>query len=204
MSDFDTLLSYLRGRRSVREFADHPVLRERLQQVIEAAAWAPCAGYRQDWRFSVVESPEVKQALAVVVRRKWEEIVAANQGLGFAQELAEYTHTFADFVRAPVVIAVSAAKPNAVQRQLLGEAASATVGSFASAAMAAQNLMLAAHALGLGTCCMSGALAAGEEVNRVLGLGGRREVVCLIALGHPLGQPPAPERRPYHEITRYL
>ena len=203
MSDFDLLLSYLCGRRSIREFSDQQLSRGCLQQLIEAATWAPSAGNRQDWMFSVVESSDAKQALVATVRGKWEGILAANQDLGFAQELAEYASTFADFARAPVVIAVSAAAPNAMHRHLLGEAARATVGSFASAAMAAQNLMLAAHALGLGACCMTGALAAAAELSQLLGLGRRREVVCLIALGHPVSQPAAPQRKPYHEVVRY-
>lgn len=199
----DRVIDALRTRRSVREFADTPVARELVERLIDAAAWAPSAGNRQDWLFSVVESAEVKAAMASAVRGKWQGIIAGNQDLGFVQELADYAASFADFGRAPVVIAVSAAKPNSAQRRLLGEHAGPTAGSFTSAAMAAQNLMVAAHALGLGTCCMTGALAAGDELCRILGLGGRRELVCLIALGYPNGQPPAPERKPLNEIVRY-
>ena len=200
----DRLLHYLRTRRSVREFADTPVARELVEQLIDAAAWAPSAGNRQDWYFSIVGSPDVKAAMASAVRRKWQQITAENQYLGFAQELADYTVAFADFDRAPVVIAVSAAKPNSAQRRLLGEYAGPTAGSFASAAMAAENLMVAAHALGLGTCCMTGALAASEELCQILGLSGRREVVCLVALGYPRCHPSAPARKPRSEIVRYF
>jgi len=198
------LLHYLRTRRSVREFADTPVARELVEQLIDAAAWAPSAGNRQDWYFSIVGSPDVKAAMASAVRRKWQQITAENQDLGFAQELANYTVSFADFDQAPVVIAVSAAKPNSAQRRLLGEYAGPTAGSFASAAMAAENLMVAAHALGLGTCCMTGALAASEELCQILGLSGRREVVCLVALGYPRCHPSAPARKPRSEIVRYF
>jgi len=200
----DRLLHYLRTRRSVREFADTPVARELVEQLIDAAAWAPSAGNRQDWYFSIVGSPDVKAAMASAVRRKWQQITAENQDLGFAQELANYTVSFADFDQAPVVIAVSAAKPNSAQRRLLGEYAGPTAGSFASAAMAAENLMVAAHALGLGTCCMTGALAASEELCQILGLSGRREVVCLVALGYPRCHPSAPARKPRSEIVRYF
>jgi len=200
----DRLLHYLRTRRSVREFADTPVARELVEQLIDAAAWAPSAGNRQDWYFSIVGSPDVKAAMASAVRRKWQQITAENQDLGFAQELADYAVTFADFDRVPVVIVVSAAKPNSAQRRLLGDYAGPTAGSFASAAMAAENLMVAAHALGLGTCCMTGALAASEELCQILGLSGRREVVCLVALGYPRCHPSAPARKPRSEIVRYF
>jgi nitroreductase len=193
----------LRTRRSIREFADTRVVRELIEQLIDAAAWAPSAGNRQDWLFSVVESAEVKAAMASAVRGKWQTIIAENQDLGFIQELADYAASFADFEAAPVVIVVSAAKPNSAQRRLLGEHGGPTAGSFASAAMAAQNLMVAAHVLGLGTCCMTGALAASDELCQILGMGGRRELVCLIAVGYPGCQPSAPERKPRNEIVRY-
>ena len=66
----DRLLHYLRTRRSAREFADTPVARELVEQLIDAAAWAPSAGNRQDWYFSIVGSPDVKAAMASAVRRK--------------------------------------------------------------------------------------------------------------------------------------
>jgi nitroreductase len=196
-------MHHLRKRRSIRHFGDTPVERGLIERLVEAASWAPTAGNRQDWLFSVVESSETKEAMAAAVRRRWQEIITANQELGFIQEVAGYAASFADFDRAPAVIVVSAARVNLVQRRLLDEAAGATAGSFASAAMAAQNLMLAAHALGLGTCCMTGALAASEDLARILGLGRRRELVCLIAVGYPVAQPAAPERKPYHEIMRF-
>jgi coenzyme F420-0:L-glutamate ligase/coenzyme F420-1:gamma-L-glutamate ligase len=200
----DRVIDALRTRRSIREFADIPVPRELTERLLDAAAWAPSAGNRQDWHFSIVESPDVKAAMGGAVRCKWKEIIAGNQDLGCVQELADYAASFADFDRAPVVIVVSAARPNSVQRKLLGEYAGPTAGSFASAAMAAENLMVAAHALGLGTCCMTGALAASEDLCQILGLSGRREVVCLVALGYPRCHPSAPARKPRSEIVRYF
>jgi nitroreductase len=87
---------------------------------------------------------------------------------------------------------------------MLGDLAFATVGSFASAAMAAQNLMLAAHALGLGTCCMTGPLAANDELHTIAGLAGKQELVCLIAVGWPAETPVAPGRKPREMIAREL
>jgi nitroreductase len=190
-------------RRSVREFRPEPVARELLEALLEAASWAPSAGNRQDWFFSVVESAELKAATAQAVRREWQRICDEHGHLGVVEDLARYSAGFADFEKAPVVIAVSAARTGALQEELLGASALATSGSFASAAMAAQNLMLAAHALGLGTCCMTGALAAGAELGRLLGLGRRREIVCLLAVGYPAARPDPPARKSVGEIARF-
>jgi nitroreductase len=196
-------MALVRERRSVREFLDKPVERDLIACIIEAASWAPSASNRQDWLFSVVESAELKAAMAAAVRSRWQAIIGAHRELGMIDEIRGYAASFADFATAPVVIGVSAAKVNAVQQELLGPAGPATVGGFASAAMAAQNLMLAAHALGLATCCMTGALAAQEELAKLLGLGRGRELVCLIALGCPADEPPAPVRKPASAIARF-
>ena len=209
MSAADDLLQLIRERRSVRSFADEPVDKDAIAKLVEAAAWAPSAGNRQDWLFAAVLSAGTKREMAEIVRRRWGEIIDANRDHGFIEEFERYAATFADFEKAPAVIVVAARKPDAIQLHLLGEEATAAAGGAASAAMAAQNLMLAAHALGLGTCCMTGALAARGELASLLGLGRRMEIVCLIALGRPAGlrgpiAPPAPPRKPITEILRFV
>jgi len=200
--EYEQLMALVRGRRSVRQFLDKPVDGDLIGCLIEAASWAPSASNRQDWWFSVVECPELKAAMARAVCSRWQAITEAHRQLGTIDEVRSYSASFGDFAAAPVVIAVSAAKVNAIQQELLGSAGPATVGSFASAAMAAQNLMLAAHALGLATCCMTGALAAREELGELLALGRGRELVCLIALGYAADEPPAPARKAPPRITR--
>ena len=204
MNAAEPLLELICGRRSVRRFRAEPVDRKLLARVIEAATWAPSAGNRQDWMFTVVVSEETRAAMADAVRRRWAEIVAANQGLGAIREVEAYAAGFADFARAPAVVVVSARRVDSIQKRLLGDDAAATAGGATSAALAAGNLMLAAHALGLGTCCMTGALAARAELQRVIGLGRRHEIVCLVAIGWPAETPGPPPRKPVEEVMRFL
>ena len=203
MSEADALLSLMRERRSIRRFRDEPVPQELLARLIEAATWAPSAGNRQDWFFSVVTSPDVKRQMADAVRARWDSIIAANRDSGIVGEVERYVAHFADFAAAPAVIVVSARSVDAVQRHLLGDAAPSTVRSACSAAMATQNLMLAAHALGLGTCCMTGALAARNELSQLLELNKKYELACLIAVGWPDESPAPPARKPTTEIARF-
>ena len=65
-------------------------------------------------------------------------------------------------------------------------------------------LLLAAHATGLGACCMTGALAASAELAAIIGLDRRREIVCLVAVGRPAENPAAPSRKPTSEITEII
>ena len=204
MSQAADFLTLARERRSVRQFRDEPVPRALIERLIEAASWAPSASNRQDWRFTVVIAAARKQEMADAVRRRWDAIVAANRDGGFIEDVERYAASFARFAHAPALVVVSARAADSFQRHLLGEAATATVGSVTSAAMAAQNLMLAAHALGLATCCMTGALAARDELRPLVGIGRRDEIVCLIALGYPAETPPPPPRKPLDEIARFI
>jgi len=197
-------LEVLKRRRSVRRFRDQSVDPEAIRTVIEAASWAPSAGNRQDWIFTVVTSDDVKTRMKEAVAARWTAILNQNRELGGIEDIERYVDRFGDFASAPVVIGVSCLMPAAVQDHLLGAESCRTSGGATSAAMAAQNLMLAAHALGLGTCCMTGALAAQAELKALLGLDRRQELVCLVTLGIPDETPPPPPRRPVDAITRFL
>jgi nitroreductase len=200
----EAVLEAIRSRRSVRRFAPDPVGDDVLRQLVTLAAWAPTASNRQDWFFTVVTSAEVRRRMAEAVRRRWDAIVAAHPDIGGIDEIGRYAARFAEFAEAPAVVAVSSRAPGGIQVALLGEDAEAVSGGVASAAMAAQTLMLAAHALGLGSCCMTGALAAHRELAPLLGLSRRDGLVCLVAVGRPAEVPPAPERKPVGEISRIL
>lgn len=204
MSDLEPLARILRQRRSVRHYTSEPVPALVIAQLVEAASYAPSAGNRQDWEFTIVTSDAAKEAMAGAVRQCWAELLSDPDASGAAEGLREYARHFDWFARAPVVIAVSTKRPDAFFSALCGEAAGSVQGGAASAAMAAQNLMLAAHAMGLGTCCLTGPLAAGNRLKEILKLGNRRELVCLITLGYPAQEAVAPGRKLVGEIMRYV
>ncbi len=200
MNPYDTLMERIRSRRTVRKFRSDPIPREELDSLIEAAAWAPSASNRQDWFFTIVESQELRREMEAAVLKRWEEILEEHRDAPFAEEVRRYSANFTGFVDAPLVIAVSCAAVRGFERSLAGDDAFLTVGSATSAALAAQNLMLAADALGLATRCMTGSLPASRELKKILGLSRKREIVCLIALGHPAESPPPPPRKVSGEI----
>lgn len=203
MSSSDDLLSFIRGRRSVRRFKPDPVPRATIERLIETATFAPSAMNRQDWYFIIVEREEKRRAMVEAARKKWEKLAAAHPDSGAVKELAEHAVKYSRFDVAPALIAIACRRTDDLQRQVLNADADAVAGSTISAAMAAQNLMLTAHALGLGTCCFTGPLAARKELEELLGLHRRHALVCLIAVGVPDETPSAPARKPLRYITRF-
>jgi nitroreductase len=200
----DDVCEFLCSRRSVRTYLNQPVPREIIGRLIEMACMAPSATNRQDWFFTVITSGALKHTMAEAVRKRWQDILSRNRGMAMIDEVEKYSAGFAGFESAPAVIAVSAIQASAVQNHLLGDNAVLVAGSTVSAAMAAQNLMLAASGFGLATCCMTGALAARKELEEMIGLETKRILICLIALGYAAETPSALPRKPAAAISRFL
>ncbi|MCD6225634.1 nitroreductase family protein [bacterium] len=58
------MLAVIKKRRSIREFLDKPVEKEKIEEILKAVMFAPSAVHRRPWEFVVVEDPEKKEALA--------------------------------------------------------------------------------------------------------------------------------------------
>lgn len=204
MNSANDFLQFVRSRRSIRKFRNDPLSKEDLRQMVEAASWAPSASNRQDWEFTIITSPAIKKKMEDRVRNCWKSILDKSDTGVVKDELEQYTKNFDWFSHAPVLIVISAKRPETFLSNLLGDAAEAVGGTEVSAAMAALNLMLAAHSLGIGSCCITGPLAAQESLRELLGISRRRKIVCLVALGYPAEQPEAPPRKPVEKISKVI
>jgi nitroreductase len=119
-----------------------------------------------------------------------------------AADLAEHCTAFR---HAPVTVVVLYKAPTAISLSFLAgvEDAELVSGEFLSAALATQNLLLAAHAVGLGACVMTGPLVAREAVEREVDLPPGYKVVCLVALGFPAECPKTPRRKRLEQIVEF-
>ncbi len=203
MNQGEDIFCVFRERRSVRRFRSDPLDPSILYRLVEAAGWAPSASNRQDWEFVVVTSQRLKEQMVEKVRQRWLSLLEKTQS-GVSDVLKEYVRAFLWFSGAPVVVVVTVREPEQYLQHLLGDMAGSVAGSRLSAAMAAQNLMLAAHVLGIGSCCLTGPVGAQEDLKALLAVGRRREIVCLVALGYPEERPEPPPRRSVEEIVRFV
>jgi nitroreductase len=126
-----------------------------------------------------------------------------------AQRLAAYKGTyFTFFERAPVVIAVLMEAYDAGTDRLLAKMGYSTedikrlrpLPGLQSVAAAIENMLLAIHALGYGSCWMTGPLVAQEAFEKLLGFGNERSIVTLLPVGVPDESPPVRPRKPLDEI----
>ncbi|MCS6844956.1 MAG: nitroreductase family protein [Caldilineales bacterium] len=193
------LWSVIRGRRSVRRYANRPVEDALVWRLLEAAHWAPSAHNRQPWRFVWVRPGERRRALAAAMAARWEADLRADgvEPVLAAERAARSQHRIET---APVVLVpcldVTTLDP---YPDPLRQQAEWQMG-IQSVALACQNLLLMAHDLGLAACWMCAPLFCPEVVQATLALPAVWQPQALLTVGYPAPDtPPDKPRNPLEE-----
>ena len=199
----NTLSDPLAARRSVRRYLPVPVARSLVDALLEAAIAAPSAHNRQPWRFVVIEGGTSKATLA---RAMGERLRADRMQDGDAGGLieADVKRSHARMTGAPVLIVVCLSMADMDRYPDTARASAEHTMAVQGAAMAAQNILLAAHAAGLGACWMCAPLFCAEVVSRALDLPSDWEPQAIVTLGFPAEAGKPYRRRPLSEVVRYL
>ncbi|TDQ48773.1 nicotinate-nucleotide--dimethylbenzimidazole phosphoribosyltransferase [Actinorugispora endophytica] len=177
----------IRERRDVRVgFRPDPVSDEVLVRILEAAHQAPSVGFSQPWDFVVIRDPRTRARVRDLVRRQREEYARALPG---ARARAFSGLKVEAVLDTPVNIVVTV-DPTRGGRHTLGRRAQPQTAGY-SAALAVENLWLAARAEGLGVGWVS--FFAERDLARELDLPPHLEVVAYLCVGHVDDFPPEPE-----------
>jgi len=198
----ESLQPFLRSRRSIRHFRADPVGPELVRALLEAARWAPSPHNRQPWRFVVLDSAEARRRLADAMgeRLRTERLADGDDPLAVEADVARSRSRLGGAPLA-ILVCLSMAEmdryPDA--RRKKAEFLMAVQGT----AMAGQNLLLAAHAQGLGACWMCAPLFAPEVAGQALSLPGDWEPQGLVVLGWPAEAPAERERLSLERVTVY-
>jgi nitroreductase len=175
----------IKTRRSVRKFSERPVEPEKLQAVLEAVQAAPSWANMQCWRFVVVQDAATKAKISDL---SYVEAFFAPKGY----KTNPAKQALAD---APVVI-VACAVPNQ-SGDLHGQHY-----YMADVGIATENLMLAAHSLGLGSVFVG--VFDEENLGELLDIPPEVRIVGLFPMGYPQdGAKPGPPRKNLDEIVFY-
>ncbi|MBW1916954.1 MAG: nitroreductase [Deltaproteobacteria bacterium] len=180
------------SRKCTRGFKSEPVPKKTLMRLLGAAHQAPSARNIQPWQFIVVTNPALERLAQKLVSRYqeeqtgtlgWPELPAPFQARSqrFGQELATFaqqTHGF-DLVTSSFNFHGAPAAILLTMDQQLPSARLLDLG------MAAQNLVLKAHALGLGTCPIGMVLRYEGVIREELRLPESVNIVLTIAVGVP-------------------
>ena len=184
----DRFFEIVHSQRACRQFTTEPVSDNEITTILRAATFAPSAENRQPWVFVVVRDAETRAAFGALILDLWSN---------FAREYTKGTTTpelFRDvdaglgeggIASAPALIVVGGDTTRSHPSQIKQ-----------SVFPAIQNLLLAASALGLGSCLTTITSSREKEVRTLVGFPGHIDPVALIPLGHPGRRLGPPRREP--------
>ena len=181
-------------QRAIRRLKTDPIPEAVLRQIMDAAICAPSGGNRQGWSFVIVRDAAKRARLGELYREAWGELMKVPYYAGAAKEpadspagrmLASARHLGEHMGEAPVLILACIALDPGVNPTL-------TTGA---------SIMLAARALGIGSCITTIHRFRDAQVKQLLGIPAEIETAALIPLGYPLGKFGRPPRRPLREVA---
>jgi nitroreductase len=178
------VMNAIYSRRAVRAFTAEPVQRSTIERLIDAAIQAPSAMNLQPWSFAVIEGAARITGYSAAAKRQFLATMAADGPEAQLRPQLE-DPAFNIFHGAPCLMIVCAAAPTEQARH--------------DCCLAAENLMLAAYDLGLGTCWIGLSMPWLQlpATQRDLGLPAGAVPVAPIVIGVPRSHPlPTSRRKP--------
>jgi nitroreductase len=196
------LFEAIHTMRAMRRLKPDPVPRDLIRRVIDAGLCAPSGGDLQNWRFIVVEDPEIKRQIQIRYKRALDQVMprfhsTTIPGKTEAQKLRRLRavgYLTDHFHQAPVLIVAC----------LIGETAhSAGLEKMSGASIypAVQNMLLAARGLGLGATLTTRHLFYQKEIDQLLGIAPNAESFAIIPIGYPMGRFGPLSRLPVEQVT---
>lgn len=178
------VLDAIRQRRSIRRYRRESVPRDVIQNLLEAAIWAPSAHNRQPWRFAVVESQSQKEFLAREMGARLRSDLRAD-GVPEAVIEQDAGRSYTRITAAPVLIALCLSMIEMDSYPDVKRSQAEYLMAVQSVAIAGQNLLLLAHDAGLGACWMCAPLFCPDVVRSALDLPDDWQPQALLTLGYP-------------------
>jgi nitroreductase len=207
------LFDSIKGRKSIRRFKQTPVPDVDIKKILDAGRLAPSANNTQPWSFLVIKEPAMLKSMADATREMVDRMIPYADSEKQAQRLAAYkSNYYTFFEKAPVVIAVFMEAYDAGTDLLLARMGYSVddirrlrpLPGLQSVAAAIENMLLAIHALGYGSCWMTGPLVAQEGFEKLLGFGKEKFIAALLPVGVPDEDPPTRNRKPLEEMIRII
>ncbi len=176
----NSFMNLARKRRSIRAYRNDKVSKEDIDSILECARWAPSGFNHQPCRYIVLRKEEAKKRLLKAV--EFEQVSAEAASWGFKARVPLY------MLDADVIIAVCIDRNSKGRLPTNRTGVTADKIYYSNAAIAAQNIMLAAAALDLGTVLSTvGCEEEYQDMYRdALEVDDNIELYCLIPVGKPL------------------
>ena len=182
-------------QRAIRRFRKDPIPADVMQDIMQAAIRAPNGGNNQGWHFIVVQDEEMRRQLSELYHEAW-WAKRADAGIMGPQDIPPGPGSMRSAMRlaneigdAPVMVLVCATAKGA-------QAAGSVI-------PAAQNMLLAARAFGIGGTIATLHPVVDERVHALFGIPDDAQVVYCMPFGYPRGNFGPVTRKPLNEVCSY-
>ena len=212
--NYEDFKEVIHGRRSVRRFTEQEVSTSDIKEIIDCARYAPSDTNSQTWEFLVIMN---REKIKEIEQMTWDALhkLAAKAAENGEEKAGNYLHVLSDHMqqlsRRHLIIVCLATPYESKFREKIFDPIAFVPNSvweeegIKSSCLAAQNLMLAAHAKGLGTCPMTGpVLLAQNELRQYLQIEPEKQINMVISLGFPKDKPKKLPRKEVDEITTFV
>ena len=193
----------MRTRRSIRRFKTDPVPDSVIQDILSTATYAPSAHHRQPWRFVVITTQSVKANLAEAMAIDFEHDLKRD-GLPAEKIQAQIKRSKERITSAPVAILLCLDRGEMDSYPDEKRQRAEQMMAIQSAAAAGMQLLLAAHAEGLGAVWACWPLFAQDTIRNSLNLSETWEPQGMFFIGYPEAIPDVRERKEIGNICVFL
>ncbi len=203
----------LTTRKTIRKYkTDLPPVSD-IQKIIDAGRLAPSATNSQNWEFIAIYNPDIKQKMFDATTEAYDKISQLDISEENRNKLNMYKYYSGFFVKAPVVIAIIEKERQSFVTNILREnnypekeiALMRPNSSTLSIGAAVENMSLAAHALGYGTCWLCAPIVAYKKFKEILNLEEKSKIVSLLTVGIPEHNNfKSPPKKPLSEVMKIL
>jgi len=173
VKQMDQVLDVIKKRRSIRAYKNKPVSKNVVDSILEAAKYAPTARNLQELEYKVVTnkdlSRKISERITAIVKQKYPSI-----------RTREGSNLFHD---APLLIIITGPKES--------------IWIYSDAALAAQNIMLYATSIGLGTCFIGMArfIEEDKKLLQELHISTDSKIAAAVICGYPDEDPAEKEKK---------
>lgn len=196
----NAVMDNIYGRRSVRAYTEEPISEEQIREIIKAGVHAPNGANSQPLRFAVITSSEKKKQYSDISKALFVE----NMKKAMSEAPPEKKHFFENYIErlskpsfdifygAPVLILIYSSP--------------ASFTPVEDGSLAAENMMLMAHSIGIGSCWIGFASPLGyvPEVFKELNVPEDHRLIAPLVFGHPKKKDMATTERSEPQILAWL
>ena len=200
-------------RKTIRKYKPDMPDMDDVRKIIDAARVAPSATNSQNWQFIVIKNKNILEEMKNAVINEYDKLAELNTEEEFLEKINYFKSYSTFFVNAPIVIAIVETKrvsyitemmkklnfDNEKLKYMRPDSSLLSIGG------AIENMSLAAHNLGYGTCWMVAPIIATEEFSKLLNLDNDSHVVSLLPLGLPYRDDyQSPPKKTLEEVIKII